>query len=69
MMEAREKYPLGNGYSVEFRFDGLSLAAEWLPAVPSAPIGRELLPAYFEARNRFLARLAPAFGNILVVDL
>jgi hypothetical protein len=69
MMLPRERYALGRGYSVEFHFDGLALAVEWLPKVPPPKIGRKLLPAYREARNQFLARLAPAYGPIAVVDL
>jgi hypothetical protein len=69
MMPTCETFDLGRGYRVEFRFDGQQIAADWLPALPPAQIGRELLPAYRAARNEFLARLAPIYGPIVVLDL
>lgn len=69
MMLPREKFALGRGYSVEFRFDGQRLDVEWLPTIPPAKIGRKLLPAYRAARNEFLAKLTPAYGTIMAVDL
>ena len=69
MMCPCETFDIGSGYSVEFTFDGMSLNAAWLPSLPPAKIGVKLLPAYREARSRFLERLAPAYGTIVVVDL
>lgn len=63
-------YDLGRGFSVEFKLQHGRIDAVWSPRVPFGRRGRQLLPAYQDARNRFLASLAPdVSGPILVVDL
>lgn len=65
----RKTYTLNRRYSVRFTFTGGALDCEWLPMMPPAELGRKLLPAYRQARNNFLRRLAPAVGSIMVVDV
>jgi len=63
-------YPLGHGFSVEFRLSGSRLDAVWSPRLPHGRRGRKLLPAYRLARDRFLASLAADLGGpIAVLDL
>jgi len=62
--------PLGKGYSVAFSFDGSRIDCEWLPKMPYGRRGRSLLPAYREARNTFLRKVARFTGqNVAVIDL
>ncbi len=62
-------YDLGRGFSVEFKLQHGRLDAMWSPKVPFGRRGRQLLPAYRAARNRWLSSLTPDLGTILVVDL
>ncbi|WP_420142313.1 hypothetical protein [Sphingomonas sp.] len=62
-------YDLGRGFSVEFKLQHGQLNAVWSPRVPHGRRGRQLLPAYKAARNRFLSSLTPDLGTIMVVDL
>jgi hypothetical protein len=68
MKPPTETFDIGRGYRVEFRFDGQRIDVDWLPDLPSAEVGRELLPAYRAARNQFLARLVPAYGSVAVIE-
>jgi hypothetical protein len=61
--------PVGEGFAVEFVFDGQRLDAEWSPGLPG-PNRQHLIPAYRRARDRFLRRVAVALGtNIGVLEL
>jgi hypothetical protein len=64
-----ERYEIGAGYVVEFRFTGRQIDVDWLPSMPAAEVGRTLLPAYRAARNEFLSKLSASVGKIVVVDL
>ncbi len=65
-----ERMPLGDGFTVSFVFQDKKLEAEWQPRVPYGRKGRKYLPAYRQARDEFLRRLAKRTGlNVLVVDL
>jgi len=62
-----EEYPLGRGYSVQFRLAGARMEAMWEPRMPMGRRGRQLLPAYREARNTFLRDVAQAAGTSVLV--
>lgn len=65
-----ERMPIGNGFSVSFSFCGGKLEADWHPRVPYGRKGRKYLPAYRQARDEFIRRMARRTGlNIMVVDL
>ena len=60
---------LGRGYSIEFQLGGGRMDAIWDPALPPPHVGRKLLPAYRQARGRFLTLVAEKTGSrILCVD-
>ena len=61
---------VGEGFTVDFQFDGSRLDCLWLPDVPKPETAHRLFPAYAEARNGFLLKLARATGqNMACVDL
>jgi hypothetical protein len=53
----RQSYPLPFGFQVEFSLDGGHLQAAWSPHMPKGKQFEKLLPAYREARGRFIASL------------
>jgi hypothetical protein len=61
---------LGRGFSVEFTFANGAMSCEWSPDVPHGKRARQISQAYFDARHRFLSRIAQELGTtIAVVDL
>lgn len=52
-----KSYDLQDGYSVEFKLDGLSLDCAWSPEPPRGRKAKRLLPSYRRARNDFLGSL------------
>lgn len=70
MRIASEPMDVGAGYSVEFTFDEAALHCEWSPTMPSPTEGKRLIPAYRQARDRFLATVATQIGvNVGVLEL
>ena len=62
--------PVRDGFTVSFRFANQQLEADWSPRVPVGPGGRKYLPAYLQARDEFLRRIAKRTGiSMMVVDL
>lgn len=65
-----EQVALGRGYSVQFRLADGRMDVMWEPRMPMGRRGRQLLPAYREARNAFLRDVAKAAGtNVLVAEV
>ena len=50
-------HKLDRRFSVEFALDNGQLEARWSPHVPKGRKARNLIPAYRDARNSFLASL------------
>lgn len=62
--------PVGDGFTVSFRFANQQFEADWSPRMPMGPAGRKYLPAYRLARDQFLRRVAKRTGiSMMVVDL
>lgn len=65
-------YRLNSKYTIEFRMrpsvQGMvSLECEWSPRIPSKKVMERLHPAYVQARDRFIARVADQMGVPAVV--
>jgi hypothetical protein len=58
---------VGRGYHVTFTLRDGALDVVWSPRVPVGRRGRQLLPAYREARNAFLADVAAERGIVIAV--
>lgn len=49
--------PVGDGFTVSFRFANQQLEADWSPRMPVSPSGRKYLPAYRLARDELAVRI------------
>ena len=61
-----QSYKLPRGYEIELSLDGGRLECRWSPDVPRGQRARKLLPAYRDARDKFIRSLGV---NTLVVEI
>jgi hypothetical protein len=59
-------YGLGHGYTITLQHTGLMLECQWAPDVPRGKTAKKLLPAYRQARDKFLSELANGQGFAVI---